>query len=389
MRNSINKMGKIVAVSAGIVLMGVVFSGCGFLKSTGNSIAGAAIDGIASGLTNSAKSTSTKTKTASNESNNVVKCSGNEIKTNTGIEKGVCKDGKRNGAWKYYDKDGYIQKEITWQNGEMTLQKEYDKDENPKLATAYNKGKIVSKREYKFGKFEFFTHYYTEDNVSVEREYYIDSLENIAKETTKQIKEKASEIAKQRAESKVKKPTMQEVAKSKGAMEAYREKLKAQYEKELQIELAKIPTMPNFDSYSDNELITLIKNNKILPKGEVVKFVKFSPTINGDNTTKNLILSLSHIRNEYGYIAVIFDFQILFEDVNRNNRIGIVGEVTDDVAYAGCKKKSSLIMMNRENGLFVDNHYTCRTFAKHYKQLIDKSMFKDKIYKHLQKPKNQ
>lgn len=93
------------------------------LKSTGNSIAGAAIDGIASGLTNSAKSTSTKTKTASNEAdkaNNVVKCSSNEIKTDTGIEKGVCKDGKRNGVWKYYDKSGYeLQQERTYKNGKL------------------------------------------------------------------------------------------------------------------------------------------------------------------------------------------------------------------------------------------------------------------------------
>lgn len=153
-------MGKIVAVSAGIVLMGVIFSGCGFMKSTGLSMASATIDGVASGLTNSAKSTSKKEKTASNKADNVSKCNGNEIKTDTGIEKGKCVDGKRSGVWKYYDKDGYIQKEITWQNGEMTLQKEYDENENLKLATAYKKGEIVSKREYEQGKFSYFTHYY-------------------------------------------------------------------------------------------------------------------------------------------------------------------------------------------------------------------------------------
>ena len=102
MTRTFNKMGKIVAVSVGIVLMGAVFA-------------------------------STKAETASNEADSVIECSGNEIKTNTSIEKGECEDGKRKGVWKYYDKDGYIQKEITWQNGEIVLQKEYDKDERLKL----------------------------------------------------------------------------------------------------------------------------------------------------------------------------------------------------------------------------------------------------------------
>ncbi len=63
-------------------------------------------------------------------------------------------------------------------------------------------------------------------------------------------KQKAQKIAKKNAQSKVKKPTMQEVAKSKGIMDSYRVKLKAQEEKELQIELAKIPNtkISNFDT---------------------------------------------------------------------------------------------------------------------------------------------
>ena len=256
MRNeTFNKIGKIVAVSIGIVLMGAVFA-------------------------------STKAETT----DNVIECSGNEIKTNTSIEKGECEDGKRKGVWKYYDKDGYIQKEITWQNGEIVLQKEYDKNENPKLTTAYNKGEVVSKCEYMQGELSSFTHYYTEDNVSIEREYGIASL---IRQKIYEARKEAAKIAEQRAQSKVKKPTMQEVkrAKDRGqdAMETYREKLKAQEEKEWQIELAKIPT-PNFDSCSNDELITYIKNNEEFPIREVIKFVKFSPTIEGD-TTKNLILS--------------------------------------------------------------------------------------------------
>ncbi|MGX3097612.1 hypothetical protein [Helicobacter sp. 23-1046] len=340
MTRTFNKIGKIVAVSIGIVLMGAVF--------------------------------------ASTKADNVIECSGNEIKTDTSIEKGECEDGKRKGVWKYYDKDGYIQKEITWQNGEIVLQKEYDKDENLKLTTAYNKGEVVSKRkysgyneyneyngDYESNEYGSITHYYTEDNVSIEREYSIGSL--ISKENNKiyEARKEAAKIVEQRAQSKVKKPTMQEVKRAKDrkqdAMKTYREKLSAQYEKEWQIELAKIPTMPNFDSYSNDELITYIKNNKISPMREVIKFVKFSPTIEGD-TTENLILLW-----RAGY-------DILFKDTEKK-----LGKIELDYLYNdpkdSCEESYS-------------EHYTCRTFAKHYKQLIDKSAYKDRIYKALPKPKN-
>ena len=253
-----------------------------------------------------------------------------------------------------------------------------DKDENPKLTTAYNKGEVVSKRKYagyneyneyngnyEHNEYGSITHYYTEDNVSIEREYSIGSL--ISKENNKiyEARKEAAKIAEQRAQSKVKKPTMQEVKRAKDrkqdAMNTYREKLKAQEEKEWQIELAKIPTMPNFDSYSNDELITYIKNNKIFPMREVIKFVKFSPTIEGD-TTENLILSWRA------------DYEILFKDTKKE-----LGKIELDHLYNDkkdyCSSPSS-------------EHYTCRTFAKHYKQLIDKSAYKNRIYGALPKPKN-
>lgn len=332
-----NKIGKIVAVSVGITLMGAVF-------------------------------TSTKAETTSNEADNAIECSGNEIKTDTSIEKGECEDGKRKGVWKYYDKDGYIQKEITWQNGEIVLQKEYNKDENPQFTTAYNKGEIVSERGYMRGKFESFTHYYIEDNLSIKRNYDIEDLKIHEEQKTEEAKREAIEIANQRAQSKVKKPTMQEVKRAKDrkqdAMSTYREKLRAQYDKELQIELAKIPAMPNFYNYSDNELITYIKNNKILPRYEVIKFVKFSPTIEGD-TTENLILSWG--KDDYGLLS------IEFQDTKKT-----VGSIFQHPAGTGfyCEDKR------------INEHYTCRTFAKHYKQLIDKSAHKNMIYEVLPKPKN-
>ena len=356
-------MAKSVAVSVGIVLMGAVFSGCGFLESMfGGDSTSAQSSSSASSTAKKKDSNIFSSLFGTNDDANRAKCSGNEIKTDTGIEKGECKDGKRSGAWKYYDKDGYIQKEITWQNGEMTLQKEYDKDENPKLATAYNKGKVVSKREYEKGKFYYFTHYYTEDNVSVERKYDIYPLKSIAETKTKQIKEKAIEVAKQRAQSKVKKPTMQEVAKSKGAMEAYREKLKAQVEKELQVELRNAlhseviiidANFKSFDDYSDDILIAFIKNNNPTPRYEII-------TTNDDMKIK------ANVHSFTGGDSIELDFY-----VNINNKMEYIGGMYNSSCSGSYDK------------------YNCRTFAKHYKQLIDKSVFKDEIYKNLPKPKNQ
>lgn len=348
-------MAKSVAVSAGIVLMGAVFSGCGFLESMFGDSTSAQSSSSASSTAKKKDSNIFSSLFGTNDDANRAKCSGNEIKTDIGIEKGECKGGKRSGAWKYYDKDGYIQKEITWQNGEMTLQKEYDKNENLKLATAYNKGEIISKRQYKRGEFKFFTHYYTEDNVNIEREYYVYSLKSIAETKTKQIKEKAIEVAKQRAQSKVKKPTMQEVAKSKGAMEAYREKLKAQEEKELQIELAKNPELyntPNLDAYSDSKLLSDIKDSDIEPNKEII-------------TANDLRIESRDF--------VFSNSQTIFY-ANINNSFEKVGSIkVGSSCYEGD----------------YTNKYNCRTFARQYKQLIDKSLLKDKLYEYLPKPKNQ
>ncbi len=115
----------------------------------------------------------------------------------------------------------------------------------------------------------------------------------------------------------------------------------------------------------------------MLPKEETIKFVKFSPTIDGDDTTKNLILSSSYIRSNFD---VGFNFKILYK-----NRIENLGSVRDDVVYSPsvCQDSVAPYFVDRD----ISKYYNCRTFAKHYKQLIDKSMFKDKIYKHLQNQK--
>lgn len=361
-------MGKIVAVSVMSAIVSISFNGCGFFKSTGNqalaSLGNAAQKGISSlgdtaekGISN-ALSSESKSSSGKNDSS---KCSGNEIKTDKSVEKGECKGGKRNGVWKYYDNYGYIQKEITFQNGEAILEKEYDKNENLKHTTKYNKGKIVSQRVYVGGKLSTFT--YT--NIDFGRQYKVSSWISKYEDEINKAKQQAQVTAKQRAESKVKKPTMQEVKNSKNAMDTYRANLQAQVEKELQIELSKIPSVPNFDAYSDAQLIAYINSNKLEPTMELVY----------DKSVTNSNLRL---RKEGG--------DMFFEKYNKANENRLGGGITT------WETMGSLPYMQSCEESYNNNdkaNYNCRTFATQYKKLIDKSAFKDRIYNKLPKPKKQ
>ena len=346
----IKSMAKIVAVSVMSVLVSISFNGCGFFKSTGNqalaSLGNAAQKGISSlgdtaekGISN-ALSSESKSSSGKNDSS---KCSGNEIKTNKSVEKGECKGGKRNGVWKYYDNYGYIQKEITFQNGEAILEKEYDKNENLKHTTKYNKGKIVSQRVYVGGKLSTFT--YT--NIDFGRQYKVSSWISKYEDEINKAKQQAQVTAKQRAESKVKKPTMQEVKNSKNAMDTYRTNLKAQEEKELKSLLP----ITDFNAYSDEQIIAFINSNNIKPSSETIS----------NNGLKIIV--------RYDYTSRV-DF------------------------YSGISQVGYLIYMQDCSDSYGSNNYdktkyNCRTFAREFKELIDKSAFKDKIYNALPKPKNQ
>ena len=108
------KIGKIVAVSVMSAVVSVAFNGCGFFKSAGNqalsSLSDTAQKGISSlGDTAEKGISNTLSSKSSSSKDDIGKCSGNEIKTDKSVEKGECKDGKRNGVWKYYDNYGYIQ----------------------------------------------------------------------------------------------------------------------------------------------------------------------------------------------------------------------------------------------------------------------------------------
>ena len=357
-------MAKSVAVVSGIVLMGAVFSGCGFLESM-------------FGGNTSAKSTSTKAKTASNEANSEGKCSGNAIKTNIGIEKGVCKGGKREGVWKYYDKSGYeLQQERTYKNGKLDGAVKWLKGDKFIEIAKYADGKPLISYGLHRGIDEYLPNYisfstiYTNEygDIEIGRKYYevdIESenkdlkeqAERQNKQAEEQAKQKAQEIAKKNAESKVKKPTMQEVAKSKGIMDSYRAKLQAQYDieyqKALQNELNKIkkiePKYIKNDTMDD--YLAYIKSNNIKPALEGVEkgnLVILAKEVTIDNTYYH--------SGEYEY--KLYD--------NNYSEDAAIGTITKD------------------GKCYPARGYSCAAFAKIFKELIDKSVFKDKIYSGLQ-----
>lgn len=362
-------MGKIVAVSVMSVLVSISFNGCGFFKSTGNqalaSLGNAAEQSVSNALSSKSSSSKSQAKSA-NDEDNKGKCSGNEIKTDKSVEKGECKNGKRNGVWKYYDNYGYIQKEITFQNGEMTIEKKYDKDENLSYTTRYNKGEPEYERSYgKKGELSVFKYAKIDSKVKFERSYEIEKLIWQIEARTREAKEQAQEVAQKRAESKVKKPTMQEVKKSKNAMDTYRANLQAQVEKELQIELnGKVPSIPNFDTLSDEQIIAFVNNHKLEPQKEQVYSVE--PITDG---------SLRLIK-EYGSWLLYFE---RYDKGKYGSRGG--WEQMGNLDGGSCTE--------RYDNFKYKANYNCRTFATQYKELIDKSAFKDRIYNALPKPKNQ
>ncbi len=230
----IKSMGKIVAVSAMSAIVSISFNGCGFFKSTGNealaSLGNAAEQSVSNALSSTlsddkAKNTSnTKAKELQKTKKEVVdntkreKCESNEIKQGGVVrEKGECKDGIREGLWKYYDNSGYIvQKEITYKKGVLDgVSKEYDKDENLIYQRQYKDGKLhgtsisYDKKELKdyFTKITrdfvndndeprierlyvgnnivIFTQRHTEDNVEITRSYYL--FDTIGKELKKTL----------------------------------------------------------------------------------------------------------------------------------------------------------------------------------------------------------
>lgn len=273
------KMGKIAAVSMMSVLVSVSFNGC---FSTNTSIGGIKVES----------------------------CEGEGVVTARGFTKnrydetiytrdtGECKNGLKEGIWKYYDANdsSKLIQEVTFANGirngvtKKDAKREYyvngkmvgeikDRDfylyeENSEYIKRYRKYNIYAIADNLRAEYNKRVREIEWKNELIEREN--NEMQWEANKKYEEAKAKAQQIAKQRAESKVKKPTMQEVKKSKSVMDTYRAKLKAQEEKELQIELSKIQAPqvklkqtteippykePKLDTYE--EILAFVKDKKI------------------------------------------------------------------------------------------------------------------------------
>lgn len=302
------KMVKIVAVSMMSVLVSISFNGCGFFSSSTGKI--------------EAESCSGEGVVTIREQ---VEKNGKYVNT---MAKGECKNGVKEGLWKYYsanDSSELIQ-EVTFANGirngitkkdaKMVYDTYISRGEVRDYETReyYVNGKKVGEIKGAWYRFNSKLHLYEDDiktaSATIRRvrtyslpalaaeyerkveaikeqnkqiEYENNQMQWEANAKYKEIKAKAQEIAKQRAESKVKKPTMQEVKNSKNVMETYRAKLQAQVEKELQIELSKIQAPqviqkqtqaippykePKLDTYE--EFLALTKDKKYT----IAEFIK-------------------------------------------------------------------------------------------------------------------
>lgn len=334
MRNwTFNKIGKIVAVSAGIVLMGVIFSGCsmGFFSEVGSAPKIAPESCKGNGTITMQSSAKIGSKTAFKEV-------------------GECKNRLKEGVWKHYDSNDNVLQETTYTKGLRNgATKIYDRSwgkvkvdfyqyvngemvgelKNKKVLYLYDKtiygahgGYIKKYRKYDIESIlaqdkvmydKKIIQPLKDKNAQIEQENNQMKLET--EQNAKKAKEIAIENAKQRAQSKVKKPTMQEVAKSKGIMDAYREKLKAQEEKELQIELAKIQTPqisqkqlydipqykePKLDTYE--EILAFVKDKKYTLT-EIVRYIATKIESSQDSDGKNFKSKLQRIDAGRGRVA--------------------------------------------------------------------------------------
>ncbi len=317
---TIQKMGKIAAVSVMSAIVSISFNGCGFFSSSVGEI---------------------KAESCNGKGAVTIK----DTKNNT-IAKGECKEGVKEGLWKYYNAQnseliqevnfvGGIRNGITkigsstieyYSNGKKVGEKKRDDD-----FYLYNEDiKTYSTTIKRWRKYDISLAGYSdygreriqksleihEKNKQIEQENY--QMQQEANKKYEEAKAQALAIAKQRAESKVKKPTMQEVKKSKNALDTYKAKLQAQVEKELQIELSKIQAPqvklkqtiaipqdkePKLDTYE--EILAFVKDRKYTA-GEYIKhygyIIESSQDSDGKNFTSKIEAKPYNKPSKYCYI---------------------------------------------------------------------------------------
>ena len=356
-------MAKSVAVSVGIVLMGAVFSGCG--------VSGVSVNGV-------------EVETCKGEGVITLR-SDKEIENRKAYkEVGECKNGLKEGVWKTYNTQNKVLQEADYlggvRNGITKIY--YTNYSTPKEQKRifYANGKIIGEMLGEMLGYIFYQYDEYGEQMKRFRKYDIRELlkqdkaehykkvrdiesQNRQTEEAKwdaeqkltEAKQKAVEIAKQRAQSKVKKPTVQEVKKSKAIMDKYRANLQAQTEKELQIELAKIQ-VPQIMQKQLQE-IPEYKQPKLDTYEEFLAFVKDKKHTFEEHINRYDIATIESIKDLDG------NFKVLFKER----------------AY-GVRSNSYQTGCEIENDGFrgADGCWNIKKNHR-FKDMIEKSIFKDKI----------
>lgn len=345
------KMGKIVAVSVMSAIVSISFNGCGFFGSSTGEIRAESCNG--EGMV-----TIRDTK-------------------NNAIAKGECKAGAKEGLWKYYNaNDSRLTQEVNFtggiRNGTTTIHNVLRSN----TTEYYTNGKKVAEKRHggefylydedietsttTIKRWRKYVRFKIDNNLMIERYERIKKMEmenqQIEQENNQmqleydKAKQQAQVTARQRAESKVKKPTMQEVKKSKSVMDTYRANLKAQVEKELQIELSKIQA-PQFKQ-KKTQTIPQYKEPKLDTYEEILAFVKDKKYITGE------------------YIKHYGDVLESSQDSDGNNFTSAI-----EVKSYNAPSKYCRIM----NGAFNGNGCLDLKSNSIIKEAIEKSIFKDKF----------
>lgn len=465
MTRTFKKMGKIVAVSAGIVLMGAIFSGCGFMESMfgGDSTSAQSSSSASSGSKNSDSGVVSSFLGglfggSEQDNKNREKCSGDEEKNENGIivakgkctitgkeecmiddngffHKGKCNIGIKEGLWKHYDNSGIVVlKEISYKKGLLNgISKIYDKDENLIKELPYKDGKlngtVISYDKETLDNFTKMTTDYVDGKEKFSRIYYYDSIASI-QQTQINGNMILSRIYNILDES------------SKELEKILLPKLKAKYEKPLN-EAIKNDKKLNSDSWECLVAISAVeKYNKyetrIAPSAQTIKKAQEcsktqSSIVAGFNLLAGGIETQTlkkQIEKEYDD-AIFAEFKKNGYKFNDDNKIlayikdkypinetivlGTLKMVTDTEMQGFLWNEIEVVTtklfwydknswdfdkwinigtinhntQNTQNACVAKNGGNCRAFSRQFKELIDKSLFKDKIYNLLPKPKNQ
>lgn len=360
------KMVKIVAVSMMSAIVSISFNGCGFFGSSTGEIQAESCNG--EGVVTIREQ---------------IEENGKYVNTMT---KGECKNGLKEGLWKYYDannssrfiqevtfasgiRNGVTKKDTTeyYINGKMVGEIKdrylYLYEENSRYVTRYRKYNIYAitnnlrdEHNERVKKIEWGNMQIEEENKQMQRE---------ANVKYEEAKAKAQEIAKQRAESKVKKPTMQEVKKSKSVMDTYRAKLQAQVEKELQIELSKIQAPQAIQKQTIE--IPPYKEPKLDTYEEILAFVKDKKYTFEEKIVDGFDYINIDARNERRWKEI--------ESSQDSDGKNFESEIKAMSRYVASKYESTICRI--ANGNY--NGKGCWEVKKNYKWLLEKSIFKDKI----------